>query len=848
MMQDRSSTATRMDALHASETEHRLDVMSNALPALLSYVGTDWRYRTCNEAYLKWFGLSREDILGKSVRDVLGDEAWSSVRPYLEAGFGGETVDYEAELNYLHGGKRWIHAVYTPHRDSSAQVIGLVVMVTDITTRKRAEETLREGDERFRAVANQATVGVTRTDLSGRFTFANPRYCEIVGFAQEELLQMRMQDITHPEDLNGNLERFHRLLQEGTGFVIDKRYLRKDGSAVWVHNSVSGVRDALGRLQGALAVTLDITERRRQEFELERRSRQQALLYQLAETVNRADALDELYEKALDVITGCLNADRGSILLFDGDGVMRFKAWRNLSEDYRLAVEGHSPWTREERCAKPIHMWNVAEAGLAGSLADVIRQEGIHALSFIPLTYGGRLIGKFMVYFDRPRTLTDEDLTLAQAIAGTLAIGLERKAAESQLRQHQDQLQAFANRLEQLVDERTQELVQSRDQLRALATELNLAEQRERKRIATELHDYLAQLLVLAKMKLGQGKRLADRAPACLDFIKESEEAMTEALTYTRTLVADLSPPVLHDFGLPTALGWLGQQMERHQLKVAVRLAPDTHPNLPADRALLVFQSVRELLMNIAKHSGSGEAWLSMDQSGGYLRIEVRDEGKGFALAPDSGPSTKFGLFSIRERMRALGGTFEIDSAPGKGTTAALTLPLTDEGVSERQQLKWEMECEPGTKGLTRRVDAASHAPFSPASHQETEPVRVLLVDDHAMVRQGLRSVLDAYADLAVVGEASNGEEAVSMAERLRPDLVLMDVNMPRMSGVEATTRIKSRYPEIVIIGLSVQAGHESHLAMLKAGAARLLTKEAAVDQLHHAIIQALSRTADPLH
>ena len=128
------------------------------------------------------------------------------------------------------------------------------------------------------------------------------------------------------------------------------------------------------------------------------------------------------------------------------------------------------------------------------------------------------------------------------------------------------------------------------------------------------------------------------------------------------------------------------------------------------------------------------------------------------------------------------------------------------------------------------------------------EPVRVLLVDDHAMVRQGLRSVLDGYADLAVVGEASNVEEAVSMAERLRPALVLMDVNMPRMSGVEATARIKARYPEIVIIDLSVQAGHESHLAMLKAGAARLLTKEAAVDQLHHAIFQALTRTTDPAH
>ena len=823
------------------QREQQLGMISNALPALISYVGRDWRYHNCNEAYLRWFGLTREDVVGKPVQDVLGEEAWSAVRPHMEAGFAGETVDYEIEVKYQRAGWRWVHAVYTPHRDSVEQVIGLVVMVTDITNRKRSEEVLREGDEQFRAVADQATVGVTRTDLDGRFTFVNPRFCEIVGYCHTELLEMRMQDITHPEDLPGNLQQFHRLVSGGEGFVIEKRYLRKDGSVIWVNNSVSGVRDGHGRLRGALAVTLDITERREQELELAHRSRQQVLLYELAEAVNRADALDDLYRKALDVITASLNADRGSILLVDPDGVMRFKAWRNLSEAYRRIVEGHSPWTGDER-PRPIHLRNIDEVHLDPSLADVVRREGIRALSFIPLTYGGRLIGKFMVYFDRPHVMSDEDVSLAQAIAGTLAIGIERKMAESELRQHQEQLQAFADQLEQLVDERTQELVRSRDQLRALATELNLAEQRERRRVATELHDYLAQLLVLAKMKLGQGKRLADRIPACVHFIKESEDALTEALTYTRTLVADLSPPVLHDFGLPTALGWLGQQMERHQLKVAVRVARDVHAKLPTDQALLVFQSIRELLMNIAKHSGTGEACLTLDQSEDYLRIEIRDEGRGFTLVPEAGPSTKFGLFSIRERMRALGGTFEIDSAPGKGTTATLTLPFVDECLTESE---FRPDSEDSAKCHPRRSEHSTSAVHDSMPQQGAKPIRVLLVDDHAMVRQGLRSVLDGYGDIEVVGEASNGEEAVAMTERLRPSLVLMDINMPKMGGVDATVRIKARHREIVIIGLSVQTGHESHLAMLKAGATRLLTKEAAVDQLHHAILHALNRTAE---
>ena len=138
----------------------------------------------------------------------------------------------------------------------------------------------------------------------------------------------------------------------------------------------------------------------------------------------------------------------------------------------------------------------------------------------------------------------------------------------------------------------------------------------------------------------------------------------------------------------------------------------------------------------------------------------------------------------------------------------------------------------------------ASDSP-SATSQIPPEKVRVLLVDDHAMVRQGLRCVLEGYADIEVVGEASNGEDAMMMTERLRPSLVLMDINMPKMSGVDATACIKASHPDVVIIGVSVQAGHESHVAMLQAGATRVVTKEAAVDQLYHAILQALGRTVD---
>ncbi len=152
-----------------------------------------------------------------------------------------------------------------------------------IVGRVRAQQRLRESEARFRAIVDQATAGIAQTDLSGRFALVNDRYCEITGYSREELLEKRMQDITHPDDVPRNLESFQRLLTEGTPYVIEKRYVRKDGSPVWVSNTVSVTRDASGRPQHVVAVTLNITHRRQAEEALARltaASEQQRRLYE----------------------------------------------------------------------------------------------------------------------------------------------------------------------------------------------------------------------------------------------------------------------------------------------------------------------------------------------------------------------------------------------------------------------------------------------------------------------------------------------------------------------------------------------------------------------------------------
>ncbi|MDI3463727.1 MAG: Chemotaxis protein methyltransferase CheR [Nitrospira sp.] len=442
------------------------------------------------------------------------------------------------------------------------------------------------------------------------------------------------------------------------------------------------------------------------------------------------------------------------------------------------------------------------------------------------VTHDFEYIGRRTMLLNARRMENEPDIP--ECIVLVIEDVTDRKVLEERLR-------SFTQELEVQVEDRTQDLVQSQNRLRAMATELNLAEQRERKRLATELHDHLQQTLVLGRLLTGQGKRAAAPVPACLDVMKKIDDIFSEALTYTRTLVADLSPPVLRDHGLTAGLKWLGEYMRKHQITVAVTVPETDALKLPEDQAVLLFQSVRELLINSSKHAGTREADVRLERYDGQLRIEVRDQGVGFDLAaaaagtPSGGISSKFGLFSIQERMRALGGTFEVQSALGQGTTATLSLPLARS--TEAKVLSAELS---GESSALKSQDSAL---------QQHAEIRVLLVDDHPMMRQGLRSIVTAYDHFEVVGEAGDGAEAVELVQRLEPDVVVMDIDMPKMDGIEATQQIKANQPATVVIGLSVNQSTDTEQRMKEAGASAYLTKESAVDALCHAIEQAVSCT-----
>ncbi|HUN45091.1 MAG TPA: PAS domain S-box protein [Stellaceae bacterium] len=280
-----------------------------------------------------------------------------------------------------------------------------------------------------------AGIGLAVADAEGRLLRVNGCLSELMGYAADELIGRSLFHETLSEDVERDREAFRRQVAgEIDRYSIEKRIRRRDGSHFWASVISTSVRDAAGRFLHAVRVQHDITELKRAEASLARRIEEQAALHRFTERLQHAHSLDDVCAPALEAILRALRSDRAAILLLDDAGVMRFAGWRGLSESYRRAVEGHSPWPRDSRDPAPIMISDVAAADLSPAVRQAVTAEGIGALAFIPLLEGGRLLGKFMTYYDRPHAFTEGETDLALTLARQLGFGVERIRSEAAAR------------------------------------------------------------------------------------------------------------------------------------------------------------------------------------------------------------------------------------------------------------------------------------------------------------------------------------------------------------------------------------------------------------------------------
>ena len=398
------------------------------------------------------------------------------------------------------------------------------------------------------------------------------------------------------------------------------------------------------------------------------------------------------------------------------------------------------------------------------------------------------------------------------------------------------------------------------DESPALLDVLALAVAEERSRLARELHDTVAQSLAALVHKLDQvGEPRAE--------IVEARALAHQALEEMRRAIWGLRPALLDALPLHEALAREVEQMaDEAGLSSRVTLVGQPRPLLP-QQEMALFRIAQEALSNTIRHAAARRVRVTLAYAEQDAQLSIEDDGRGFepaalettrlpasatwmpyfeqsASTSSASPAGHFGLQSMRERAQLVGGWLKLESAQGQGTRVMVTLPYAPLAeASSPAALPSEMRTAqpasgPSIAGLlppaAQKEPAALPAPRQAAV--QTGRIRVLIVDDHAMTRVGIRRLLETYPDLEIVGEAADGLEALAEAQDLGPQVVLMDRRMAGMDGLEALRQLRASNREVKVLMLSAFEQDEDVLESLKAGASGYVLKGVTPDELASAV------------
>ena len=731
---------------------------------------TEGRFIFLNSQTESYFGIPKERMLGQTLTEVFPKlKGHEILRRQEQAMTERKPVHFET-VSPVTG--KWVELHFYPTTD------GIAAYFRDVTKRKTSEAALRESEDRFRALVSQATAGITQTDQSGRFIFVNDRYCEIVGYTRDELLNMRMQDISAPEIVPANVKLYQRMWQEGTPFVIEKQYIRKDGARVWVNNSVARVAGADGNTESVVCVTIDITERKQMEKAL--RISEERL--RLAIDISQTSTFD------IDLLT---------------DEVQTDEIGREI---YGWAADEPLTFAKVQARFHPEDKEYVQQ-----SVAAAFEPEGR---------------GEFEVEQRIIRTDGETRWIRVHGRAFFEGEGKERRAVRC--------LGTYIDITERKQVEQEREKLLLREQAaRREAEEANRMKDEFLATVSHELRTPLNAILGWSQMLIS-GKFNEDYTSRALETIyrnaKSQAQLIEDILDVSRIITGKLrinANPVSLAPIIQSVVESLRPSIEAKQIRL--RMGLDFEPRkIYADPERLQ-QVVWNLLSNAIKFTPEkGQITIELESGESETKVIVSDTGKG--ISPEflhfvfdrfrqaDGSTTRthgglgLGLAIVRHIIELHGGTVEVRSeGEGQGTTFTVRLPVSETPLDDAEK----------TNGHEKGAEQFDSDELILSAHQnEIKGKRILLVDDE---KDTLELVGDVLAQNGVeVRTHTSVADALETLKQWKPDVIISDIAMPEEDGFSFIKKLKTLSPEeggtIPAIALTAYVGIKERTQVLSSG------------------------------
>ena len=551
----------------------------------------------------------------------------------------------------------------------------------DITERKQAEEMLRKERDFSAAVLDTAGALVVVLDKEGRIIRFN-RACEaITGYLASEVLGRVFWEFLVPaEEMRGVLQTWETLQSGDFPNKYENRWVAKDGSMRLIAWTNTAIVRPVGEVEHIIGTGLDITERKHREFRIARLTKLYAVLSQVNEAIVRIHEEGRLYGEVCRIV-----AEQGGFPLVWIGQVQGKQIVREAScgpaaaylKEIRVETEGELGSGPTGTCVREDRPAINDDFDINPSTSPWRKPAlrfGFRASAAFPLHRQGKVVGVFTLYAAEPGAFDQEQVNLLEALCADVSYALDamqqeqmRNRAEEALRLRTLELQQLTATLEQRVYERTEDLEKSQQRLQQLASQLIHAQEKERKRVANELHDSL--LSELAAMKfLFEGKLMLFKKgqlgdPKEFDRITE---LMQKVMKEARGIMNNLRPSILDEVGLIPTIDWHFREYQKVYDHIQIRKQVEVlEKDIPDVLKIVIFRVLQEALNNFAKHGKGDFVDLSLWKSGNTLHLRIQDNGQGFDMG---GVQKGLGLESMRERVEVSLGSFHIESSEGKGT------------------------------------------------------------------------------------------------------------------------------------------------------------------------------------